>query len=145
MAIRKLQNQDNLLAIENDNRILQEFIWSKYIEADVRIDKNIIIQNIPEFKFVYCTQSMIKQIHNAFVNDEVTFPQEPFIKYLQNLVNPSEILWEAKTIIHYKIFNTSGSMFGSFFSRSDKSTISDKSINRISNAIIKNRKYPSSL
>jgi len=42
--------------------------------------------SIPEYKYVFCSVQMIKQIENAFFQDEVSFPPETFAKYLEQLV-----------------------------------------------------------
>ena len=86
LAIIKLSNIDNLLSIEQNNISLQESLWrtamcsGRFQAGAVRpIEKYFI----PEYKYVFCSVQMIKQIENAFFQDEVSFPPETFAKYLE--------------------------------------------------------------
>ena len=60
---------------------------------------------IPEYKYVFCSLAMIKQIENAFCQDEVSFPPENFAHYLEQLVhNKNQVkkdLEEFGTFIKY--------------------------------------------
>lgn len=94
LCIRKLQNTDNLLAIEFQNRLIQEQLWRKLqhmkiiaqnLGQNVSLGLQLLIQSmvVPEFKYIYCSSSMIKQIENAFRDNEVSFPAENFVNQLK--------------------------------------------------------------
>lgn len=67
------------MALEKQNTALQEHLWKK---CEKRGIKGIDAYSIPEFKYIYCSPAMIKQIENAFAFDEVSFPTDNFAKYL---------------------------------------------------------------
>lgn len=68
LCIRKLSSTDNIMVIENQNRLLREFIARR--NEIIYMDSNMSalqrhtwlanVQIIPEFKYVYCTQAMIR-------------------------------------------------------------------------------------
>jgi len=43
---------------------------------------------------------MIKMIFNAFMNSEVSFPQEPYLQYLNNLA-AHKVVGDEMTLIKY--------------------------------------------
>ena len=76
MAIRKLTNHDNLLSIEFQNRVVQQFYLRKIDEFNQKGRYNeidFIRAQIPVFKYIYCSPLVIKQIETAFENNEVSF------------------------------------------------------------------------
>jgi len=48
---------------------------------------------------------MIKQIENAFLNEEVSFPQDTFMIYLKNLVHKRNVGDEGTIIRYHHNFN----------------------------------------
>lgn len=40
---------------------------------------------VPEFKFVFCSSIMLKQILNAFINKEVSFQSEESVQISQHI------------------------------------------------------------
>jgi|DEB0MinimDraft_12_1074336.scaffolds.fasta_scaffold168867_1 hypothetical protein len=105
LAIRQLSNLDNLLWVEESNRKLQEEMWRKYAEASHRTNKPVDLSKVPQFKYVYCSQSMIRQIQNAFLNNEISFPQDTFMIYLKNLVAKRSVGDEGTIIKYHHNFN----------------------------------------
>lgn len=81
LCIRKLNASDSLYHIENANRLLTEFIAKRneIIEKDAvmtqtqRINWIMDHEVAPDFRYVYCSQAMIRQIMNAFLHNEVSF------------------------------------------------------------------------
>ena len=70
MSVRRLNPNDNLLAIEHCNRLFQEYvhrrnesILSRVVNPQhLKIMRLAYYQEIPQFKYIYCNHAMIKQI-----------------------------------------------------------------------------------
>ena len=72
------------MVVENQNRLLREFIARR--NEIIHLDSNMsalqrhtwyaAVQVIPDFKYVYCTQAMIRQIVAAMSHSEVSFPHQ---------------------------------------------------------------------
>ena len=101
LAIRRLTNHDNLLSIEFQNKLVQQFYLRKIDEFNKkgRINEiDLIRSQIPVFKYIYCSPIVIKQIETAFENNEVSFSsnqvmldqQSTIIKYNINFLNNNE-------------------------------------------------------
>ena len=74
LCVRKLSQSDNLFHIENANRLLTEFVTRRndLIENDALMSPaqryNWMYDHAlpPDFRYVYCTQAMVRQIVSAF-------------------------------------------------------------------------------
>lgn len=86
LAVRKLSKFDDLYQIEDGNRQILKALWLRHADMSFRMNIPINVSTLPQFKYVYCSPLQINQIVQALALEEVSFPQEPFVKYLQSLV-----------------------------------------------------------